>query len=70
MCIYFNITYIIIIATCFDSYDSSSGIIKFKILMPEDDSQESKHVAKIITYVILKLSKYIVVWTKYIVDLQ
>jgi hypothetical protein len=29
-------------------------------LMPEDDSQESKHVAKIIIYVILKLSKYIV----------
>jgi len=27
--------------------------------MPEDDSYESKHVAKIIIYVILKLSKYI-----------
>ena len=36
--------------------------------MPE----ESKHVAKIIIYVILKLSKYIIVLCrrKYIVDLQ
>ena len=24
--IYFNITYIVILATCFDSYESSSGI--------------------------------------------
>ena len=39
----------------------------------EDDSQESKHVAKIIIYVILKLSKYIIISLcrrKYIVDLQ
>jgi len=33
----FNITYMIILATCFDSYESSSGI-NFKKLMPEDDS--------------------------------
>jgi hypothetical protein len=26
ICIYFNITYIVILATCFDSYESSSGI--------------------------------------------
>ena len=26
VCIYFNITYIVILATCFDSYESSSGI--------------------------------------------
>ena len=26
LCIYFNITYIVILATCFDSYESSSGI--------------------------------------------
>jgi len=41
--------------------------------MPEDDSLESKHVAKIIIYVILKLSKYIIIMLcrrKYIVDLQ
>ena len=25
ICIYFNITYIVILATCFDSYESSSG---------------------------------------------
>ena len=46
----FNITYIIILATCFDSYESSSGInfsrtivhivLQFYVLqlMPEDDS--------------------------------
>jgi hypothetical protein len=41
--------------------------------MPEDDSQESKHVAKIIIYVILKLTKYIIIFLcrrKYTVDLQ
>ena len=40
--------------------------------MPEDDSKESKHVAKIIIYVILKLTKYIILLCrrKYIVDLQ
>ena len=26
ICIYFNITYIVILATCFDSYESSLGI--------------------------------------------
>jgi len=26
ICIYFNITYIVILATCFDSYESYSGI--------------------------------------------
>jgi len=26
ICIYFNITYIIILATCFESFESSSGI--------------------------------------------
>ena len=26
ICIYFNITYIVILATCFDSYESSSAI--------------------------------------------
>ena len=26
ICIYFSITYIVILATCFDSYESSSGI--------------------------------------------
>ena len=26
ICIYFNITYIVILATCFDSYELSSGI--------------------------------------------
>ena len=26
ICIYFNITYIVTLATCFDSYESSSGI--------------------------------------------
>ena len=26
VCTYFNITYIVILATCFDSYESSSGI--------------------------------------------
>ena len=41
--------------------------------MPEDDSQESKHVAKIIMYVILKLNKYTIILLcrrKYIVDLR
>ena len=36
-------------------------------------TQESKHVAKIITYVILKLNKYTIILLcrrKYIVDLQ
>ena len=36
----------------FDSFESSSGI-NFQEL-PEDDSKESKHVARIIIYVILK----------------
>ena len=31
----FNITYIIILATCFDSYESSSGI-NFQELVPEN----------------------------------
>jgi len=95
----FNVTYIIILATCFDSYKSSSGILfysfmsysfclktktvrhktvkqyvqQFLKLMPEDDSKESKNVAKIIIYVILKLSKYTTILLcrrKYIVDLQ
>ena len=26
ICIYFNITHMVILATCFDSYESSSGI--------------------------------------------
>jgi len=37
------------------------------------ESYESKHVAKIIIYVILKLSKYTIIFLcrqKYIVDLQ
>ena len=91
----FSITYIIILATCFDSYESSSGInfqellvhlvLQFlcltvffclsrtiAILMPEDDSYESKYAARTFIYVILKLSKYIILLCrrKYIVDLQ
>jgi len=34
----FNITYVIIFATCFDSCESSSGINILNLMMPEDES--------------------------------
>ena len=46
ICIYFNITYIVILATCFDSHESSSGINIKELLV---------HIVLQFFYVLVKL---------------